>query len=309
MDALEDTFVNPFTDFGFKRLFGSEAHKDLIIDFLNTLLPAHHQIQELSYNKNEHFGLTPFDRKAIFDLYCQSASGERFIVEVQKAKQKFFKDRSVFYASFPIQEQAKIGDWDFRLAAVYTIGILDFTFDDEKTESEKFLHYVKLKEDETNKIFYDKLTFIYIELPKFTKTIDQLESHADKWFFAFKHLPTLHNRPRRLEERIFERFFEAAAIARFDRKEREAYEESLKHYRDLVNVTNTASEEGINQGINIGIDIGVERGLKLGLEKGLEEGLEQGLEQGRAAGLAEAYERLLASGIAPEEAKRMLQID
>jgi len=123
---LKDKYINPLTDFGFKKLFGIEPNKELLIDFLNQLLPSVHQIKELTYTKNEHLGGTEYERKAIFDLYCESQSGEKFIVELQKAKQNFFKDRSVYYSTFPIQEQAKKGDWDFELSAVYTIGILDF---------------------------------------------------------------------------------------------------------------------------------------------------------------------------------------
>lgn len=99
-------YLNPLTDFGFKKLFGEEPHKDLLISFLNTLLPEHHQIADLHYSKNEYQGITPTDRKAIFDLHCMSERGERFIVELQKVKQLYFKDRSVYYSSFAIQEQA-----------------------------------------------------------------------------------------------------------------------------------------------------------------------------------------------------------
>ena len=128
---MQDKFVNPFTDFGFKKLFGEEPHKELLISFLNTLLPQHHQIQDLQYTKNEYQGVTALDRKAIFDLNCISTTGERFIVELQKAKQNYFKDRSVYYATFPIREQAQRGDWDFKLSAVYTVGILDFVFEED----------------------------------------------------------------------------------------------------------------------------------------------------------------------------------
>jgi len=112
--AFAEKYINPFTDFGFKKLFGSEPNKELLIDFLNqVVLPEQHRITELSYTRNEHLGAKELDRKAIFDLYCIGKNGERFIVEMQKAKQNYFKDRSVFYASFPIQEQAKRGEWDF----------------------------------------------------------------------------------------------------------------------------------------------------------------------------------------------------
>ena len=135
MSNIKDKYINPLTDFGFKKLFGTEPNKILLIDFLNQILPDKHKIKDLNYSRNEQFGQTDLDRKAIFDLYCIGESGERFIVEVQKAKQNYFKDRSIYYSSFPIQEQAKKGDWDYKLAPVYTVGILDFIFDDHKTKT------------------------------------------------------------------------------------------------------------------------------------------------------------------------------
>ncbi|MEL6881279.1 MAG: Rpn family recombination-promoting nuclease/putative transposase, partial [Cyanobacteria bacterium J06607_10] len=123
---LQEQYINLLTDFGFKRVFGSEPNKQLLVNFLNTLLPEHHHIQSLSYKSTENLGNVQIDRKAIFDIYCQGTNGERFIVELQKAKQNFFKDRSVFYASFPIREQALRGEWDFQLAPGDSIGILDW---------------------------------------------------------------------------------------------------------------------------------------------------------------------------------------
>jgi predicted transposase/invertase (TIGR01784 family) len=243
---LKDKYINPLTDFGFKKLFGVEPNKELLIDFLNQLLPSIHQIKNLTYTKNEHLGGAEYERKAIFDLYCESESGEKFIVEVQKAKQNFFKDRSVYYSTFPIQEQAKKGDWDFELSAVYTIGILDFVFDDHKDQNET-LHTVKLK-DQNGNVFYNKLTYIYLELPKFTKSDTELQTRFDKWMYVFRHLANLQNRPDILQERIFEKLFEIAEIAKFTPKEKEQYEESLKYYRDLKNVVDTSKEEGKEEG-------------------------------------------------------------
>ena len=240
--SLKDRYINPLTDFGFKKLFGVEPNKELLIDFLNQLLPAIHQIQKLNYTKNEHLGGSEYERKAIFDLYCESESGEKFIVELQKEKQNVFKDRSVYYSTFPIQEQAKRGEWDFELSAVYTIGILDFVFDEHKDQSE-ILHTVKLK-DQNGNIFYNKLTYIYIELPKFNKSDTELQTKFDKWLYVFRHLANLQQRPDILQERIFEKLFEIAEIAKFTPKEKGQYEESLKYYRDLKNVVDTSREEG-----------------------------------------------------------------
>jgi len=257
---LKDRYINFFTDFGFKKLFGSEPNKDLLIDFLNELLKGREKpIKELTFKKTEHLGASEVDRKAIFDLYCVSESGEKFIVELQKAKQKFFKDRSLFYATFPIQEQAKRGEWDFRLKAVYTIGILDFIFD-EDLDDEKYLYDVKLTEQETGEIFCDKLNFIYIEMPKFNKTESELETHIDKWLFAIKNLYKFDEIPGKLREKIFERFFEIAEIAQMNPDERTNYENSLKYYRDMNNVVATAKGEGWEEGKTEGLAEGLAEG-------------------------------------------------
>ncbi len=179
-------------------------------------------------------------------MYCIGETGERFIVELQKVKQNFFKDRSIYYSSFPIQEQAQKGDWNFKLDPVYTVGILDFVFDDHKNEDE-LLHLVELK-NQRGEVFYDKLKFIYIELPKFKKNEKELSSHFDKWLYIFRHLSDLDNRPEALKEKVFKKLFEAAEIANFTPDEMQAYENSLKYYRDLNNVVATSREEGIQEG-------------------------------------------------------------
>ena len=262
---LQDKYISLLTDFGFKRVFGTEPNKAILIDFLNTLLPDHHHIQDLSFKNNENLGNAAIDRKAIFDIYCQAESGERFIVEIQKAKQNFFKDRSVYYATFPIQEQALKGDWNFKLTSVYTVGVLDFIFDDHKNE-ETIVHFVELKNQHCQ-VFYDKLKFIYIELPKFKKTIDELETHRDKWLFLLKNLAELTDRPDPLQEGVFSDLFEVAEIANFSRVEQDGYQSSLKYYRDMNNVIDTSRQEGLEQGIEQGIEIGQLRERSLVLDR------------------------------------------
>ena len=243
MTEIAEKYLNPFTDFGFKKLFGEEVNKDLLIDFLNTLLVGEQQIKDLTYLKNEHLSSTDTARKGIFDLYCENEKGEKFIVEIQKAKQDFFKDRSVYYSTFPIQEQAKQGKWNFELKAVYTIGILNFIFEDHKSEPDKLMHKIKLSDIEKKTVFYDKLTYIYLELPKFTKEENELKTQFDKWLYVLKHLQNLQNRPKALQERVFEKLFKAAEIAKFTLQERQEYEDSLKYLRDFTNIVDTAVKD------------------------------------------------------------------
>lgn len=249
MSEIRERYVNPFTDFGFKKLFGEEPNKDLLLDFLNELLKEEEgEIKSITYLKNEHLGVGDTDRKAIFDLYCENERGEKFIVELQKSKQNFFKDRTLYYSTFPIQEQAKRADWNYELKAVYTVAILDFVFEEDKAERKKYRYNVKLTDIDTCKVFYDKLTFIYFEMPKFGKSVEELETRFDKWLYVLRNLNKLDRIPDRLRERIFERLFEVAEVAKFTREELLSYEDSLKYYRDLKNSLDTAFEEGKMEG-------------------------------------------------------------
>jgi predicted transposase/invertase (TIGR01784 family) len=255
-------YVNPFTDFGFKKIFGDEQNKDILIAFLNELLPSHHQIQTLNYKPTEHLGAYDLDRKVIFDLYCENEKGDKFIVELQKAKQTFFKDRALFYSTFPIREQAEKGGWDFELRSVYCIAILDFSFDEKDPD---YLHHIQLK-NQKNQIFYDKLMFVFVEVRKFNKTLEELQNNTDKWLYFIKHLPDLEQLPEALHNNIFSKILNIAEIAKFDRREADDYETSLKYYRDLYGVIYTARregrDEGYDQGVNTGVEIGVEMGFK-----------------------------------------------
>ena len=240
---MKAKYVNPFTDFGFKKIFGEEASKPMLIDFLTSLLPEAHII-DLAFKDKDKLGQGEDDRKAIYDIYCESNTGEKIIVELQKAKQNYFKDRTVYYATFPIQEQAEKGEWNYQLNYVYCIGILDFKFDDKiKNGNGEVIHTVQLK-DQSNKIFYEKLKFIYLEMPHFIKEEQQLETRLDKWLYFIKHLEDFQNIPEVFKDDVFIKAFEIAEIAKYSENERHDYEQSLKVYRDLKVVIETAFDDG-----------------------------------------------------------------
>ena len=271
-EGIQDKYINPYTDFGFKLLFGTAMNKELLISFLNALLFKEETVKDVTYLNAEHLDTQEYDRRAVFDVYCENEKGEKFLVEMQRGEQQFFKDRSVYYATFPIREQSQRGKWDYELKAVYIIGILNFTFND--TDGDYFHHEVMLVDLYTHKVFYDKLTFIYLEMPKFNKKEDELESMFDKWLFVLRNLSSLFERPRALQNRVFDRLFEAAEIAKFNPKELGEYWESLKNFRDWYSVMSTQ------------------------LKKGREEGLKEGLEQGRKEECFKNAKKMKQAGIA-----------
>lgn len=245
---MKAKYINPFTDFGFKKIFGEEASKPLLIDFLNALLPQQKKIVDLSFKNTEQLGQTEIDRKAVYDIYCENENGEKFIVELQKAKQNYFKERTIYYSTFPIREQAEKGEWNYELKAVYCVGILDFTFDDYENEPEKseVVHTIKLK-NQNGKTFYDKLTYIYLEMPNFKKTEAELETRLDKWLYFIRHLEDFQTIPTIFKDDVFKQAFEKAELAKLGQAELDSYENSLKVYRDLIGVIDSAFEEGRSQ--------------------------------------------------------------
>ncbi len=282
-------YINPFTDFGFKKIFGEEASKPLLIDFLNALLPIKNKVKSISFKNTEQLGQTELDRKAIYDIYCENEIGEKFIVELQKANQNYFRERTIYYSTFPIREQAEKGEWNYNLKSVYCIGILDFTFDDYENEPEKneVVHTITLK-NQRGKTFYDKLTYIYLEMPNFKCTEQELNTRLDQWLYFIKHLEDFQTIPTIFKDEVFTHAFEKAELAKYGQLELENYENSLKVFRDnkatFDYAEETAKSIGMQQGLEEGMKLGLEKGMKKGLEKGLEKGREKGREEGEHSG-------------------------
>ena len=286
------------TDFGFKRIFGTDPNKELLINFLNSLFDGEEVIKDVKYLNSENVGDVYTERKAIFDVYCENEQGEKFIVEMQNAYQTYFKDRSLFYSTFPIREQAPKGsDWNFCLKKVYVVALLNYKMSDEAFDSTDTIHTIALMDTKTNKVFNAKLMFKYVEVGRFDKTDEELTSLSDKWMYVLKNLSRLDNRPSSLREKIFTKLFDAAAIARFSPNELREYEDSLKAYRDIKNSLDTAKEEGRAEGREEGRAEGREEGRKEGRTEGREEGRAEGREEGRAEGIAMVAKMMYAKGI------------
>lgn len=313
-EGFQDRYINPYTDFGFKLLFGTDMNKELLVSFLNALLFGKEVIKNVTYLNTEHLGTQEYDRRAVFDVYCENEQGEKILVEMQRGEQQFFKDRSLYYATFPIREQAPRGEWDYELKGVYVIGILNFVFHESPSQvsaGEKsrllsesapdcFHHQVQLVDLKTKEVFYDKLTFIYLEMPKFNKTEAELETMFDKWMFVLRNLSGLLERPSALQERVFNRLFKAAEIAAFSPQRRSEYWESLKNYRDWKNVLDTNMKKSYVKGREEGLAEGIEKGLAEGIEKGLAEGIEKGRVEGIMEEKRKSARNLKALGVASE---------
>lgn len=317
MKRIEERYISLLTDFGFKRIFGTKPNKDLLINFLNSLFDGFQVIKDVKYLNSEHVGDVFAERKAIFDVYCENERGEKFIVEMQNAYQKYFKDRSLFYSTFPIREQAPKGaEWNFQLEHVYTVALLNFDLEEEAFDKNDINHDVGLLDKKTLKVFNDKLSFKYVEIAKFNKTEEELDTLYDKWLYVLKNLSRLDERPSALKEKVFTKLFEEAEIAKFTPTELKEYEDSLKAYRDVKNSIDTAlekgREEGMAKGLEKGMAKGLEKGREEGMAKGMEKGLAKGLEKGREEGMEKekisTARRLLSMGLSEEQVSTVTEL-
>ncbi|NGF55673.1 PD-(D/E)XK nuclease family transposase [Parapusillimonas sp. SGNA-6] len=243
------TYIDPLTDFAFKKLFGSEPNKDLLIDFLNGVFRGRKHIVDLVYNKNEHPGETVNEGGAIFDLTCTGNDGEQFIIEVQRGKQGNFKQRAIFYTSRLITEQAPKGkrsEWAYNVKEVYLIALLeDFSLD--AGNEQEFLHDICLSNRETGKVFYEGLGYIFIELIKFVKTEAELDTDLDKWLYVLKNMSSMDKIPVYLRKPIFEKLFNIAEYSNLTKEEKTMYDTSLKRKWDNKAVLDYAVNEAAKE--------------------------------------------------------------
>jgi predicted transposase/invertase (TIGR01784 family) len=220
-------YINAYTDFGFKKLFGETANKDLLIDFLNQVLPDDRRVVDLTFKKNDNLPDHESERKAIFDIHCVSPKGDTFIVEMQQGKLVFFKDRSVYYTSFPIREQAQRGIWSFELNPVCFIGILDFIYED------KPIQVIDSWQPKIRRDVYEKLYFCYLQMPAFNKQEHELETRLDKWLYFLKNLETFDAMPEIFAgDTVFEKAFHESELEHFTPDITSAYWQSRMAYWD-----------------------------------------------------------------------------
>ena len=317
-----EEYINPFIDYGFKKLFATEANKDLLISLLNAIIEdVDDPVVDLTYKNVEQISEYNGTRINYFDVYCETQNKREFIVEMQNSWKPFFKDRTVYYAAKPIRNQGLVGiqktqdqllrekvakrieedlkeieekrerefkksgkKWNYRLNDVYLIAIMNFTFPKKEYGPESYFHKVMLTDIDDHHVFYDKLTLYYVEMPKLENIELKLDTPREKWFYALYNLWCGNDRPEELDEYIFRKLYEQARIASFTLEQQFAYEDSRMYYLDTY-----AEIEG-------GFIMGREQGYEWGFEKGREKGLAESAAQNKIA----IVQRMKALGIDKE---------
>ena len=246
-DRKKYQFINPFTDMGFKKIFGQEITKDLLIDFLNDLLIGEREITDIQFLDKEQLGVTEEDRSLIYDVYCETVTGEKIIVEMQNKSQPFFKDRALYYLSNAIARQGEKGTtWKYEVKAVYGVFFMNFHLEQGV---EAMRRDIILANKETHKLFSDKMRFIFLELPSFKKEEEECDNDFERWIYVLKNMETLNRLPFKAQKSVFKKLEQIVDIASMSKADRIKYDESIKKHRDTLAVMSGQWLEGKAEGI------------------------------------------------------------
>ena len=247
-------YVDILTEAGFKAVFGVEKNKDILIDLLNVVLPAHRRVNDLAYSTTEVPGFTMSNKSVRLDLRCTGEDGTRFIVEMQCYRQMNFFRRCVEYAAKIYDSCSERGDGHgYDIPPVYFVGLLNtgvpkFDRSDSAIWKNRYMSEYTFREKESHEVADETIFLIFVELDRFDKKLGECVSMADKWYYSLKHMGTLDRLPEELRTKMFERLFEACEIAKFTPKEKLKYEHDMMTERDYTNILNTCRAEGEAKG-------------------------------------------------------------
>ena len=281
--SYEFKYADLLDDEVFKLVFGRESTKDVMIEFLNQVIPDRRIIDLEFIDKEMH----PVERDAkgtVYDMFCKTDDGSRIIVEVQRRKQPFYPERALYYSTFQIQRQVEAGAEYYDFLPVYVVSILDFMIDMD-SESNEVRTVYKLYEETTHRLLTDRITFIFVELPKFSKTIDELDGNVlEGMYFCFKNMTVLDECPKVLTHQIFSKIFEVSELYNMDQETRDKLIRNMTTERDLRNQMAYARQVAIEEGH----------------AKGHAEGYAEGRAEGRAEERAVTVRKMLAAGVPAE---------
>ncbi len=269
-----EKYINPLTDFGFKRIFANPKYPEITKIFLNAFLDLESPIVDLELLTNEGDDENLDSRGVIFDILCRDSNNREFVVELQRARQKYFVDRGLFYVCRRLSSQPKrgtIGEDRYKLTPIYWLGIINFN----AFEDERYIRKINLKDEncqETDK----NINFIYVELKKFKNR--NPKSLIEQIIFFLKNEGDFSFQTANLE---FNKILNIAQFHNLSSKEIAIYDLDLNRKLAEIDAIETAREIGIEKGIEQGIEIGEERGEKrkqLEIAKNLlDEGFDQNI--------------------------------
>jgi predicted transposase/invertase (TIGR01784 family) len=241
-------FVDPKTDIAFKKIFGNDAHKNILIEFLNEILELDSPIESVTINNAYQVPRLKGLKETTLDVKATDKLKREFIVEMQVEKETAFAKRAVYYSSKAYSQQLKKAEKYHLLNPVIFLGILDFTMFEHDSVISRHLILNK----DTGQHDLKDLEFNFIELPKFTKSESELETVAEKWIYFLQHADDLDRVPENANTPALQEAYEVAAQHTWTAEELDIYEAQEFKIAVDANVLKTALMDGMNKGIEQG---------------------------------------------------------
>lgn len=245
-------FICPLVDFTFKRLFGTENNKSLLIAFLNTSISDDTGIiTDIQFLPQEMVGNCENEKDVIFDIFCTNQNGDKFIIEMQRSLQHFFANRTISYVCRVISSSLRRGDYSYNIPSVYSINILDFQ-PDMFPEKNRYMWKVSLK-DEQNRTFSDKMMLYFFKLSNFaSQSLEKrthFENQMEKWLYYLKNIQNMDEHDFQNEkDPIFKQLLEQCTYSKLSFMEQEEYNKDLLEYEGIRDAVEYAREEGREEG-------------------------------------------------------------
>lgn len=278
-------FINPLSDTGFKIIFGKEGvSEEFLRDFLNELFvndPELNHIKTVTYRNVERTPNTPEGKTPRYDIHCETETGHRFIVEMQRQQKPRFLDRVEYYVARGITDQGdralREGEWDYKLVPVVGVFIANFPIHGLER---KLVTHTREMDVETLQPIGDKVRKAYIQLDTFDKKAEECLTGFDKWIYILKNMETMTDIPfKSMKDGVFNRLADVSRVSALSDEDRMRYEIDLKWARDynaeLQYARDTAAAEGRAEGRAQGRAEGRAQGRAEGIAEGRAEGIEE----------------------------------
>ena len=246
-------FADPKNDIAFKKIFGDENHKEVLISFLNAVLGFQGEQTIIDVELANPYQVPKIEalKETILDIKATNQKQEHFIVEMQKKDLGDFTKRSLYYTAKAYVNQLDAGKNYHKLKKVYFIGLLNFTM----FESGSCISRHLILNQETNTQDLDDFEFCFIELPKFSTPLGELNTLLDKWLYFIKNAASLEMVPKELTgDKALEQAFDSAKMYNWNREEMDVYDYMHLKAWDEINAIDTAVKKAKKQGIEQGIE-------------------------------------------------------
>ena len=260
-------YVNLLKNSGFKAVFGDENNKDVIIGVLNMLLPAHHQVTDITYLRTELQGPIVTNREYHYDFVCRDAAGLTFIVEMQRYDEEYWFKRCVSYCcrSYDrltvkgekkenVEEESennnKLEPTGYDVQPLYFIGFMDtdLKHENEQAWEGKYISEYTFLEKTTHELQDETIFIIFAELKRFHKSEEECETALDKLLYLFKNIGEMEDDENWNKDIFWQRFFRACEIAAFDEKKRAQYEQDMYDERRFQGQLAASYKNGLEEG-------------------------------------------------------------